>query len=65
MDAATKIYGDIWNVFTTYSEMFYETANSTSAKLVLNYTSATSSLVNSMIASKSSDAKVSKGSLVT
>lgn len=69
-----KMFENCWNIIgtitirnpsTTYSEMLYETANSTSAKLVLNYTSATSSLVNSMIASKSSDAKVSKGSLVT
>jgi len=50
---------------TSYEYMFNEAATETGASITVNYTSATSSLVDSMIATKSSDSNVVKGSLVS
>ncbi len=46
---------------TDYYSMFYETATKTGSKITVNYTSATSSLVDKMIATKSSNSNVIKG----
>ena len=50
---------------TTYEYMFNGAATETGSSITVNYTSATSSLVNSMIATKSSNSNVVKGSLVS
>ena len=50
---------------TTYTSMFYGAATDSGAKITVNYTSATSSLVDSMIATKSSSSNVVKGSLIS
>jgi hypothetical protein len=46
---------------TSYSGMFDSVATKTGSKITVNYTSATSSLVDQMIATKSSDSNVVKG----
>ena len=50
---------------THYSMMFGGAANSNGAKITVNYTSATSTLVDNMIATKSSNSNVVKGNLVS
>ena len=50
---------------TDYTYMFYGAATDSGAKITVNYTSATSSLVDSMIATKSSSSNVVKGSLIS
>lgn len=54
---------NIRHVVTDYEKMFYNAA--TNGKIVVNYTSETSSFVNSIIATKSKTSKVAKGSLLT
>ena len=49
---------------TDYSYMFNNAATASGAKITVNYTSAASSLVNKMIATKSSTSKVIKGSII-
>ena len=49
---------------TNYSSMFINAATASGAKITINYTSATSSLVDSMIATKSNNSNVEKGSQV-
>ena len=49
---------------TTYNEMFSNAATGTGAKITVNYTSATSTLVTNMIATKTITSKVVKGSQV-
>lgn len=51
----------IKGVNKSYSNMLYNAADSTDAQIVLNYTSQTLSLVNSMVASKSEKSNVIKG----
>ena len=46
---------------TEYSSMFYNAATDPNAKIIVNYTSATSTLVDNMIATKSSNSNVVKG----
>ena len=46
---------------TDYSDMFNNVATKTGSKITVNYTSATSSLVDQMIATKSSNSNVVKG----
>ena len=46
---------------TDYSDMFNNVATKSGSKITVNYTSATSSLVDQMIATKSSDSNVVKG----
>ena len=48
-----------------YSSMFSNAATASGAKITVNYTSATSSLVTSMIATKSSSSNVVKGSIIS
>ena len=50
---------------TDYTRMFQGAATASGAKITVNYTSATSSLVDSMIATKSSSSNVVKGSLIS
>ena len=50
---------------TTCTYMFSSAATASGAKITVNYTSATSSLVDSMIATKSSNSNVVKGSLIS
>ena len=50
---------------TSYEYMFFEAATESGAQITVNYTSATSSLVDSMIVTKSSNSNVVKGSLVS
>ena len=50
---------------TTCTYMFSGAATASGAKITVNYTSATSSLVDSMIATKSSNSNVVKGSLIS
>lgn len=49
---------------TNYAQMFSNTATGPNAKIIVNYTSATSSLVDSMIATKSSNSNVAKGNQI-
>ena len=56
----------IKNINTTdYELMFLDAAINGAAKIVVNYTTSTSSLVDQMIATKSGTSNVVKGSLVT
>ncbi len=50
---------------TYYMYMFQGAATASGVKITVNYTSATSSLVDSMIATKSSNSNVVKGSLIS
>jgi len=50
---------------SSYSSMFYGTATNEGAKITVNYTSSTSTLVDNMIATKYSSSNVVKGSLVS
>ena len=50
---------------TDYNGMFKGAATESGASIIVNYTSATSSLVDSMIATKSESSNVVKGSLVS
>ena len=50
---------------TTYENMFLRAATESGAKITVNYTSATSSLVDSMIQTKSENSNVVKGSLIS
>ena len=56
---------NIMNANITYGYMFQGAATASGAKITVNYTSATSSLVDSMIATKSSNSNVVKGSLIS
>ncbi|CCY94458.1 unknown [Firmicutes bacterium CAG:884] len=49
---------------TNYAQMFSNTATDPNAKITVNYTSATSSLVDSMIATKASNSNVVKGNQI-
>ena len=49
---------------TDYAQMFSNAATDPNAKIIVNYTSATSSLVDSMIATKSSNSNVVKGNQI-
>ena len=53
------------NGVTDYTNMFFGVATEPGTQITVNYTSATSSLVDSMIATKSSNSNVVKGSLVS
>ena len=46
---------------TNYSDMFSNAATASGAKITVNYTSSTSTLVDNMIATKSSNSNVVKG----
>ena len=46
---------------TNYSEMFSAAATASGAKITVNYTSSTSTLVDNMIATKTSNSNVVKG----
>ena len=68
-----KIFYNCWRLTTTftirttnttYSEAFFGTAKNSPAKLIINYTSNNSNLVDSMLTTKSSNSNVVKGSLV-
>ncbi len=49
---------------TNYSNMFSNAATASSAKITVNYTSSTSTLVDNMIATKSSNSNVVKGTQI-
>ena len=49
---------------TDYAQMFSNATTDPNAKIIVNYTSATSSLVDSMIATKSSNSNVVKGNQI-
>ncbi len=49
---------------TTYTQMFLRTATDASAKIIINYTAESSSLVDELIATKSSNSNVVKGELI-
>ena len=49
---------------TSYSNMFSNAATDPNAKITVNYTSATSSLVDSMSATKASNSNVVKGNQI-
>ena len=49
---------------TNYGYMFSRAATDPNAKITVNYTSATSSLVDSMIATKASNSNVVKGNQI-
>ena len=51
--------------FNAYDNMFKDAATASGAQITVNYTSATSSLVDQMIATKSDTSNVVKGSLVS
>ena len=46
---------------TNYTEMFLDSATGLNAKIIVNYTSKTESLVDNMILTKSSNSNVVKG----
>ena len=50
---------------TNYTDMFKGSATEVGAKIVVNYTTETESLVDQMIATKSANSNVVKGSLIS
>ena len=61
----TTIISILGNNVTNYRYMFSNAATQNGAKITVNYTSETSSLVDNMIATKSTNSNVVKGSQVT
>ena len=61
----TTIISILGNNVTNYSNMFSNAATQNGAKITVNYTQETSSLVDNMIATKSTNSNVVKGSQVT
>jgi len=56
---------DIMNAnVTDYSSMFYRAATASGSKITVNYIASASTLVDNMIASKSSDSNVIKGNII-
>ena len=49
---------------TNYSSMFYRAATASGSKITVNYTSSASTIVDNMIATKSSKSNVIKGSII-
>ena len=50
---------------TNYDYMFYNAATNTGSKITVNYIADASSLVDSMIATKSTNSNVIKGSVIS
>lgn len=53
------------NNVTKYNNMFYKAATASGAKIIINYTSENSTLVDNMIATKSDGSNVVKGSVIS